>query len=266
MVFVGLGQVSNCLTDKILLCLWIWTYKRQPAVVASANLGLVGVDEDPGMSGRAAATVASNGAIVRPRYFLLVDELNGRIGLWLHNCYVSLWFPILLLRSVPASEDRGVCRPHLQAEVSLLESGARHGFGAWALGAGPKFGPVRGLGGRSGSLTIDDLGGGLGLRGWYGVELAGGYGKRAPAGGQLARQLLSGAQSRGGDHGDGNWVVVGGFAERRLTRKSEVARAQAVPAGSSADPRDKLEWQERINRLPALLIFILFCPGTNGPH
>ena len=60
------------------------TYKRQPAVTACCNLGLVGGDEDLGGSGGTAAAVAGRDPVVRPPHGLLVDELDGGIrpGLW----------------------------------------------------------------------------------------------------------------------------------------------------------------------------------------
>lgn len=56
------------------------TYKRQPAVPARRNLGLVGVDKDLGVAGRAAAAVAGHDAVVGPPHRLLVDELDGCVG------------------------------------------------------------------------------------------------------------------------------------------------------------------------------------------
>jgi hypothetical protein len=55
------------------------TYKRQPAVIARRNLGLVRVDEDLGVPGRPAAAVAGHDPVVRPPHGLLVDELDGRV-------------------------------------------------------------------------------------------------------------------------------------------------------------------------------------------
>lgn len=59
------------------------THKRETAVVACANLGLVGVDIDLGMASRTTSAVAGNYAVVSPTYGLLVNELNGRIRLGL---------------------------------------------------------------------------------------------------------------------------------------------------------------------------------------
>jgi len=66
------------------------THKGKSAVVASADLGLVGVDKDSGMSGRAASTVAGHYLVVRPPYRLLVNELNGGIWFWLRGVLASL--------------------------------------------------------------------------------------------------------------------------------------------------------------------------------
>lgn len=59
------------------------TYVWQAAVVADGNLGLVGVDEDPGVSVRTAAAIARHDSVVGPADGLLVDELHGRVGLGL---------------------------------------------------------------------------------------------------------------------------------------------------------------------------------------
>ena len=66
------------------------THKGKSAVVASADLGLVGVDKDSGMPGRAASTVAGHYLVVRPPYRLLVNELNGGIWFWLRGVLASL--------------------------------------------------------------------------------------------------------------------------------------------------------------------------------
>lgn len=54
------------------------TYKGQAAVVAHGNLGLVRVDEDPGMPSRAAAALARHYAFMRPPHGLLVYHFHGR--------------------------------------------------------------------------------------------------------------------------------------------------------------------------------------------
>ena len=56
------------------------THIGQTAVVADGNLGLVCVDEDPGMAVRAAASVTRDDARVRPPDGLLVDEIYGGVG------------------------------------------------------------------------------------------------------------------------------------------------------------------------------------------
>lgn len=76
------------------------THKRKSTVVASADFGFVGVDKDPGMSGRAASTIAGHYLVVRPPYWLLVDELNGGIWFW-------LWC-VIVLASLSAWVD-GCC-------------------------------------------------------------------------------------------------------------------------------------------------------------
>lgn len=92
---------------------------RQAAVAADSDLGLVCVDEDPGVAGRAAATVASNNAVVRPSHGLLVDEGHRRVRLGL-DCHVrrvkrhlvTVWKHPPGDRSQPArSEDRSWPQP-----------------------------------------------------------------------------------------------------------------------------------------------------------
>jgi hypothetical protein len=60
------------------------TYKWKTAVCAPANLRLVDVDEDPGVSERAASSVARNGTLMCPANGLLVDEFDGSI--WAGLC------------------------------------------------------------------------------------------------------------------------------------------------------------------------------------
>jgi hypothetical protein len=55
------------------------TYKRQPAVPARRNLGLVRVDKDLGVSRGPAPSVARDHPVVRPPHGLLVDELDGGV-------------------------------------------------------------------------------------------------------------------------------------------------------------------------------------------
>lgn len=88
----------------------------QAAVVTGGNLGLVGVDEDAGVSVGTTASIASHNPVVSPADGLLVDELNGRVGLG------------------------------LEIEVGLLEARTRHGLRPRPLTPGPEFLPVWGLG------------------------------------------------------------------------------------------------------------------------
>jgi hypothetical protein len=55
------------------------TYKRNSAVCAPADLGLVHVDEDPWVAERTAASVARYDTLICPANGLLVDELHGRV-------------------------------------------------------------------------------------------------------------------------------------------------------------------------------------------
>lgn len=125
-MLIGLGSVSMWQQTHN----WV-AYIWQSAVIACGNLGLVGVDEDLGVSGRAAATVTGNHAVVRPRYLLLVDEFNGGIGLWLGNCSVSLYPPMLPSRGPPG------LRCFLSSPAGCSRS-ARTGGPSWprSVGAG----------------------------------------------------------------------------------------------------------------------------------
>lgn len=68
---------------------WCETYERQSAVAASSNLGLVGVDIDSRVAEGAATTVTADDSLLCPADGLLVDELNGGIGLGLVLIIVS---------------------------------------------------------------------------------------------------------------------------------------------------------------------------------
>jgi hypothetical protein len=59
------------------------TYIWESAIVTVSDLGLVGVDEDSGVSRRPTSAVACNNSIVGPSYGLLMDELDGGRRLWL---------------------------------------------------------------------------------------------------------------------------------------------------------------------------------------
>jgi len=66
------------------------TYKRQSAVPARRNLGLVRVDEDLGVSRRTTASVAGHDPVVRPLHGLLVDQLDGGVRPGLGSPSVSI--------------------------------------------------------------------------------------------------------------------------------------------------------------------------------
>ncbi len=63
------------------------THIRSTAVVACCNLRLVCVDVDPGVAGRATASIAHNNLVVCPSDWLLVNKLDGRV--WLGLRYSS---------------------------------------------------------------------------------------------------------------------------------------------------------------------------------
>lgn len=151
------------------------TYEWQAAVVADSNLGLIGVDEDPGVTVRTTASIARYNPVVSPADGLLVDELHGRVGLglwkWLADC-----------------DDHDPVSPclcsiaHLEIEVGLLEARTRHCLLPWPLTSGPDTLPVWRLGQLRGQLALGLWHGRLcrgGGRHRLGVQLAGCGGKRA---------------------------------------------------------------------------------------
>lgn len=141
----------------------------QATVVASGNLGLVGVDEDLGVAVGAAATVTSDHSIVSPSDGLLVDQLDRRLGLRL---------------------DREVC---------LLESGTGHGLGTRALASGPDANAVGSLADLDRLGLVDGGGGRLGgLRGNGGLELPSRGGEGALGESRAARQDTNCPQLRCG--------------------------------------------------------------------
>lgn len=63
------------------------TYKGKAAVSASRNLGLVGVDEDLGVTKGTTTAVTADDLGLSPTHWLLVNELNSSkgpgLGQWL---------------------------------------------------------------------------------------------------------------------------------------------------------------------------------------
>lgn len=57
------------------------SYVGNTTVVAGSNLGLVSVDEDPGVSTSATAAITGNDAVVSPLHRLLVNQLDSRLRL-----------------------------------------------------------------------------------------------------------------------------------------------------------------------------------------
>ena len=92
-LLVGLYIVSSCSIQTIYAtkcaigAFAVWkknsTYKWQTAVCAPANLGLICVDKDAGVSKGTAASVAGNNTVVCPAYGLLVNKLDSGIWAWL---------------------------------------------------------------------------------------------------------------------------------------------------------------------------------------
>lgn len=80
-VLVGLGCE---LVKSIRLCFRIRiTYEGQTTICAEADLRLIHVDEDPGVSQWTSSSVARYNALLSPVYWLLVDQLNGCQRSWL---------------------------------------------------------------------------------------------------------------------------------------------------------------------------------------
>jgi hypothetical protein len=74
-VLVGLSMLACFHVD-----IRLETYKWQTAVRALANLGLVKIDENLGMTKGPAAAVARHAARMYPAHGLFVDELDGGVG------------------------------------------------------------------------------------------------------------------------------------------------------------------------------------------
>lgn len=53
------------------------TYERNSAVPAGSNLGLIGVDEDLGVTQRTTASITADDPLVCPANGLFVDEFNS---------------------------------------------------------------------------------------------------------------------------------------------------------------------------------------------
>lgn len=129
------------------------TYEGKTAVVAGSNLGLVGVDEDPGVTEGTAAAVTLNNPLLRPAHRLLMDELNGGIRLGLAQDNVSLRvdliFPCrsLLLGSFqrPLLDPMARDFTDLHLHYRLLEARADHGLLSGLLAGSPGGGPVGSL-------------------------------------------------------------------------------------------------------------------------
>jgi hypothetical protein len=62
------------------------TNERKSTVAAGNNLGLVGVDKDPGVAQGTAATVAADDLVLHPADGLLVNELDSGHRRGLYPC------------------------------------------------------------------------------------------------------------------------------------------------------------------------------------
>lgn len=94
------------------------TYERQTAVRAVADLGLVDVDEDSGVTGGTTATIALDNSLLLPADGLSVDKLNGGQRLRLFMRISSV---------VSASTNRTMCIPnyHCPSATPPSKSGTR---------------------------------------------------------------------------------------------------------------------------------------------
>lgn len=121
------------------------------------------------MASRATTTIASDDAVVCPADGLLVDELNGGVGLRLADKLVS---------NEPQDStmpEGASTRTDLKIEVGLLKARTRHCLLPGSLTPGPDLLSVGSLGQLGGHLAL--LLGHGGLGGWCGrnafvVELA----------------------------------------------------------------------------------------------
>jgi hypothetical protein len=66
------------------------THKGKTAVAAGSNLGLVSVNEDTGVTQRAAAAVTADNSLVGPAHGLHVDKFDGGQGLRLKDSMLDI--------------------------------------------------------------------------------------------------------------------------------------------------------------------------------
>lgn len=87
MVLIGLEAVSivsrTSLRASKRQCGMGTAYVWQPTVIANRDLGFVGIDENLGVTSGTTTTIAGDDTVVRPADGLLVDELDGGVGLGL---------------------------------------------------------------------------------------------------------------------------------------------------------------------------------------
>lgn len=115
--------------------IWKGTYEWDTAICAPIDLRLVGVDEDPGVSERAASTVAGDDALLGPADGLLVNQLDGRVRarlrfILLANRSLRAVSPSTLFQSSPCSNSTSPAHDLLQTylifENRLLKTRPRH--------------------------------------------------------------------------------------------------------------------------------------------
>lgn len=187
------------------------THKRNPTIPTNRNLRLIRINVHPRMSRRAdiTAPIARHDAVVRPPHRLLVDQLDGRVRLWLclpisknHSSHLS---PFL---SQGVGGGSGAI--YLQLKIRLLKPRSHHGLGAGLLAARPDLGAVRRLRRRRGGHRgrRDGLVVGGELRGVGGGGGGGGRSRGVAEGadGGPEGERRSEAGGGGGEHGG----LVGG--------------------------------------------------------
>lgn len=132
------------------------TYVWKTTISAAADLGLVDVDEDLRVTQWATAAIALDDPLLLPSHGLLVDELDGRVGLGLlsRQLYVHLYIMSFPFRCGHASSHRqattdAIQIDHVQTDLKLhdrlLKTRTRHGLLPRPLALGPRRGPVRSL-------------------------------------------------------------------------------------------------------------------------
>jgi hypothetical protein len=138
--------VETVLPIEVLTRAEIDTYVWKTTVCALADLRLVDIDENPGMSQWPSTPITFNDTLACPSYRLLVDQANGCFGFWL--CRVSRCIPSKVRQcSMKKQLFDGIaqCLPYLKFQDGLLEPRSRHRLSSWVLTPRPTSSSVRRL-------------------------------------------------------------------------------------------------------------------------